>query len=704
MQTIATPVTTKTTNGATAYFTKYLANDIEGTSEIKGLISLIGELFTATGMQHTTLVQKSREISDLINKLEIDSDRDNFLTLILSFIMYKRDPRHGSGRRDESRAILFTFCEIYQNNRQLVKLLLKYYFNQGYWGDAKKILEICNDKELNSRYLVNLDSNNLVPLLQNLTCELIVEQLDRDYTIIKSGNQDVHISPCAKWCVMPKKKKGKTGKDRVAIAITLARYIFPNIKQNEFYYAHVDGQLDTSKKLPVNDKTPDYFKWCNLLSAYRGYIKKYRVLIPYVEKFMRRDKFSVINHSALTGTNKLRYVTALRNELPRYLKGHTNTKIPKKQIEFMRSKYGETKRFESEDRVRCAENLDDYQKSLQELQKQKLEKMNELKEKIKDATSENSIKLQEELLALQETKTTNFNANLPIDVYRAYSDLGSTSSDPTLESCIMELITGKLANLANIPVLCVADTSGSMYSCYRSGPKEYLPIPIEVCISMTSFFAMTAPNLWKNKFIQFSDTSYIVDMENIYGSDPTFFDYIKYMKEHQVNAGSTNFESVLGVLEQLLSGEPSSVLPKYLIIFSDMQFNQAVRVNYTNLPAAKQLKHLFVEKLGYSEDDIPKIVFWNLASNDNRPATLSEENVVMLSGFNPQMLLDLDTMIENPLSVEESNALANEYKLEQEKLRQINTWNNIIFTLSSSPACVEFLKELSNIVNHNLLD
>lgn len=209
--------------------------------------------------------------------------------------------------------------------------------------------------------------------------------------------------------------------------------------------------------------------------------------------------------------------------------------------------------------------------------------------------------MQEELATLQETKTTNFNANLPIDVYRAYSDLGSNVADPTLESCIIELIIGKLANLANIPALCVADTSGSMYGCFNT--NNNLPKPIEVCISMTAFFAMTAPDLWKNKFIQFSDTSYIVDMETTYGSNPTFFDYIKYMKEHQVNAGSTNFESVLSVLEQLLLGESPNTLPKYLIIFSDMQFNQAIRVNYTNLPAGKQLKQLFIEKLGYSEND-----------------------------------------------------------------------------------------------------
>lgn len=231
----------------------------------------------------------------------------------------------------------------------------------------------------------NLDSDSLIPLLKNITCELIVEQLNKDFEIIKSDNKDVNISPCAKWCVMPKKKKGKTGKDRVAISITLAKHIFPNIKQNEFYYAHVNGQLDTSKKLPVTDNTPYYFKWCNLLSAYRKYIKKYRMLIPYIEKFMCRDKFSIINHSASTGINKLRYVTAMRNELPRYLKGHSNTKIPKKQIELMKSKYCENKRFDNEDRNKCAENLKNYQEQLQEVQKQKLEKMNELKEKIKEA-------------------------------------------------------------------------------------------------------------------------------------------------------------------------------------------------------------------------------------------------------------------------------------------------------------------------------
>lgn len=93
-----------------------------------------------------------------------------------------------------------------------------------------------------------------------------------------------------------------------------------------------------------------------------------------------------------------------------------------------------------------------------------------------------------------------------------------------------------------------------------------------------------------------------------------------------------------------------------------------------------------------------------MASYDNRPATLTEDNVIMLSGFNPQMLLDLDAMIENPLSMEESDMLANEYKLEQERIVKANTWNNIIFTLSSSPACIEFLQEVSVMIPHNLLD
>ena len=41
------------------------------------------------------------------------------------------------------------------------------------------------------------------------------------------------------------------------------------------------------------------------------------------------------------------------------------------------------------------------------------------------------------------------------------------------------------------------------------------------------------------------------------------------------------------------------------------------------------------EKSGY---DLPKIVFWNLACYPGTPATCSDDNVAMVSGFNPKIM------------------------------------------------------------------
>ena len=78
-----------------------------------------------------------------------------------------------------------------------------------------------------------------------------------------------------------------------------------------------------------------------------------------------------------------------------------------------------------------------------------------------------------------------------------------------------------------------------------------------------------------------------------------------------------------------------------LIIFSDMQFDQAVgaRQQTTQLERVRQMfAEVGVEICG-SPYPAPKIIFWNLRSGTQGfPAQAEDENVQMLSGFSPSLL------------------------------------------------------------------
>ncbi len=337
---------------------------------------------------------------------------------------------------------------------------------------------------------------------------------------------------------------------------------------------------------------------------------------------------------------------------------------------------------------------------MKEAQKIKAQKMAAVRAKMKEQglSQDEQAKLQEELDELVSENTTNFEAGNPVDVYNAYE--GANEENPIYEACIKELSLGKFANLANIPCLTVADTSGSMYNGqqwgYEGSTKD---TPISQCIALTAFFASNAPSTWRHKFIQFAGNPFIRDMVKELGTnDPSFYQYIQFMKTHQIHDTNTNFERVLDLIyEELFTNVQKEDLPKYLIFFSDMQFDQAVRVDRENMTPGDQVRQMFVE-LGFTEDDAPTVVFWNLNDSDNRPARATDDGIVMLSGFNPQMLLDLDNLIQNsPCPTEE------EYQKMLLDDKAINTWKILVNTVLSTDNNIEFLEELSEIVDHTLL-
>jgi hypothetical protein len=128
-------------------------------------------------------------------------DADNFKALLMAFTLHKRSARHGSGRKDESRASLVVLCDEIQNEcPELVMKFLIAYFTEGYWKDA---------------WLLLLEPN-LSNELQTCTMSILVDRLEADHKICQLLNKTeddeerksliMQLSNCAKFCPQVKGK------------------------------------------------------------------------------------------------------------------------------------------------------------------------------------------------------------------------------------------------------------------------------------------------------------------------------------------------------------------------------------------------------------------------------------------------------------------------------------------------------------------
>jgi len=136
------------------------------------------------------------------------------------------------------------------------------------------------------------------------------------------------------------------------------------------------------------------------------------------------------------------------------------------------------------------------------------------------------------------------------------------------------------------------------------------------------------------------------------------FDYVgKIFKIKNMSwGGSTNFEAamnlILGVAVQ--NKLPFEEIPD-LIVFSDMQFNQATGSHGVDTMFEHVTKN-FIDK-GYPR--APHIVFWNLRGDTSGvPVGKDTQGVTMLSGFSPSQLKLLLT--GEPLEKEVVNEVTKE--------------------------------------------
>jgi len=212
----------------------------------------------------------------------------------------------------------------------------------------------------------------------------------------------------------------------------------------------------------------------------------------------------------------------------------------------------------------------------------------------------------------------------PYQIYQTWLKGESTLASKQWEALKMEI---------GANIIPMVDTSSSM-NCPASKGVSCM----EVAISLGVFLAQNNTGMFRNKFLNFSDRStlhHLPETKNV-GEVFTYVNRVEW-------GGTTNFENAYQSLlnEALHYKMPADKMPEYIVVLSDMQFNQATGNHHgfwnhpkTTVPetAFEKMKTRF-ENSGYK---LPKIIFWNLnAQFDNFPTTSTQDNVALVSGFSP---------------------------------------------------------------------
>ena len=168
-------------------------------------------------------------------------------------------------------------------------------------------------------------------------------------------------------------------------------------------------------------------------------------------------------------------------------------------------------------------------------------------------------------------------------------------------------------------LVCLSDVSASM-----SGIPMYVSISMGILIS-----ELSSSKAFQTGFISFSNKPEWINLT----TETTLFDKVQKAKNSKWG-GSTNFYDAMLLILNIANcfNLSSSEIPD-LIVFSDMQFNEADS-NYTETMHTKLIKVFKTKKY-----KLPKIIYWNLRGNTSGVVVKEHTtNTQLLSGFSPSLL------------------------------------------------------------------
>lgn len=212
----------------------------------------------------------------------------------------------------------------------------------------------------------------------------------------------------------------------------------------------------------------------------------------------------------------------------------------------------------------------------------------------------------------------NAGAIYPSDIIKPYFEYASSSSDATIEAqwkALPDFVK------PGVNFITVNDTSGSM-----SGD------PIRICVALGIYLAERNKGPFKDAFITFSGRPALQILKGNSLRE-------KVDQLHRANWDTnTDLEAVFKlILSKAVSNHvPQEDMPQNILIISDMQFDQAVRIG--NNPTAMEMIRKQYDTAGYV---MPNVIFWNVRTSTGVPAKMNEYGVALVSGYSPSIMKNI---------------------------------------------------------------
>lgn len=172
-------------------------------------------------------------------------------------------------------------------------------------------------------------------------------------------------------------------------------------------------------------------------------------------------------------------------------------------------------------------------------------------------------------------------------------------------------------------VLPLVDVSGSMGSMV--GGSKTLSC-MDVAVSLGLYCADKNKGKFKDTFLTFSGDPELLHLKG---------DIIQKCEQMVASKWGMNTDLVKAlnlILKTAVNGNvPQEEMPKTLLIFSDMQFDQCVTHDDS---AMLSIERAFTNA-GYQ---VPQVVFWNLRATGNVPVKADKSGAALVSGFSPSIM------------------------------------------------------------------
>jgi len=171
--------------------------------------------------------------------------------------------------------------------------------------------------------------------------------------------------------------------------------------------------------------------------------------------------------------------------------------------------------------------------------------------------------------------------------------------------------------------IVMSDVSGSMVGT-----------PLQVSIALGLYCAERLQGEFNGYFMTFSESP---QLQKVKGR--TFREKVNNLNRADWGT-TTDFESALNtILSAAIKNKVAKEnMPKYLIVVSDMQFNESTRGNKKNF--MKQMNKNYKES-GYK---MPIIVFWDVAARMDQTPITNKEGYMLVSGFSPSLFKSILTL------------------------------------------------------------